>query len=255
MRIALITGASSGLGMAFAERLACYEDVEELWLLARRRDRLEALAARLNKPVKILEYDLTGPETIGQIKGLLKSEKPDLRYLVNAAGFGKFGTYADLTLQETNDMIRLNCQAAVDLTVIAIPFMSRGARILEIVSSSSFQPLPGLNIYASTKAFMLHYARALRWELFGRGIMVTAVCPLWIKTEFISVAQDTKNGSTVRFFPFASKPGTIASRALLASRLGLGVATCSIPALVQRIAAKFIPHCLIMGVWSLTKKL
>ena len=76
----------------------------------------------------------------------MEGESPDIRYLVNAAGFGKFATYADLTRQETNDMIRLNCQAAVDLTVAAIPHMSRGARILEIVSSSAFQPLPGLNI-------------------------------------------------------------------------------------------------------------
>lgn len=255
MRIALVTGASSGLGRAFAERLDRYEDVDELWLVARRRDRLEELAGRLTKPARILEYDLTQPESIQALKALLEAEAPDVRHLVNAAGFAKFGTYADLTLQETNDMIRLNCQAAVDLTVITIPYMSRGARILEIVSSSSFQPLPGLNVYAATKAFMLHYARALRWELAGQGIVVTAVCPLWIKTEFIGVAQDTKNGNTVRFFPFASKPETIASRALLASRLGLGVATCSVPAVIQRVASKFIPHCLIMGVWTLTKKL
>lgn len=255
MRIALVTGASSGLGMAFAQRLDRYEDVDELWLVARRRDRLEALASQLSKPARVLECDLTRPESIDRIKALLETEQPDLRHLVNAAGFGKFGTCDDLTLQETDDMIRLNCQAAVDLTVISIPFMSRGARILEIVSSSSFQPLPGLNVYASTKAFMLHYARALRWELAGRGIVVTAVCPLWIKTEFIPVAQDTKNGETVRFFPFASQPGKIASRALLASRLKIGVATCSVPALVQRVASKFIPHCLIMGVWALTKKL
>ena len=255
MRIAFVTGASSGLGWAFAQRLDRYQDVDELWLVARRRERLEALAAQLTKPARILEYDLTRTESIEAIKALLEEEQPEVGYLVNSAGFGKFGTYADLTLQETNDMIRVNCQAAVDLTVITIPFMTRGSRILEIVSSSSFQPLPGLNVYAATKAFMLHYARALRWELAGRGIVVTAICPIWIKTEFIQVAKDTKNGSTVRFFPFASRPGPIASRALLASKLRLGVATCSVPALVQRVAAKFIPHCLIMGVWALTKKI
>ena len=255
VRIALVTGASSGLGRAFAERLDRYDEVEELWLVARRRDRLEELAERLAKPIRILSWDLTKPESMEELKALLEKESPDLRYLVNAAGFGKFATYADLSLQETNDMIRLNCQAAVVLTVLSSPYLSRGARILEIVSASAFQPLPGLNVYAATKAFMLHYSRALRWEVAGRGIVVTAVCPLWIKTEFISVAQDTKNGNTVRFFPFSSTPGRIASRALLASRLGLGVATCSLPALIQRIAVKFIPHCLIMGLWSLTKKL
>ena len=103
-------------------------------------------------------------------------------------------------------MIDLNCKAAVNLTEAVLPYMKRGGRVLEICSSAAFQPLPGLNVYAATKAFLLSYSRALRWEVAPRGIRVTAVCPGWIKTEFIDVAKDTQNGRTVRSYPFALKP-------------------------------------------------
>lgn len=99
--------------------------------------------------------------------------------------------------------------------------MGRGSRILEICSSAAFQPLPGMNAYAASKAFLLRYARSLRWELRGTGIWVTAVCPGWIKTEFMAVAKDTKNGQTVCHFPFATTPEHVASCALRGSRLGL----------------------------------
>ncbi|MCC8123760.1 MAG: SDR family NAD(P)-dependent oxidoreductase [Oscillospiraceae bacterium] len=255
MRIAIITGASSGIGRAFAKYVAEYDEIDVLWLVARRRERLEALCKELPKPARILEYDLTEQESIRAIRALLEQESPEVGYLINAAGFGKFSTYADLTLQETNDMIDLNCKACVDLTVASIPYMRRGSRILEIVSTSAFQPLPGLNIYASTKAFLLHYTRALRWELWGKGIWATAVCPYWVKTEFMEVAKDTKNGNTVRFFPFASTPQAIARRALRLNRMGVAVATCSVPGIIQRFFTKIIPHCLIMGIWTLTRKL
>ena len=132
--------------------------------------------------------------------------------LVNAAGFGKFGTCAELTLQETCGMIDLNCRAAAALTAAVLPYMGRGSRVLEICSSAAFQPLPGFNVYAATKAFLLRYSRALRWEAAPRGIRVTAVCPGWIRTDFMDVARDTKNGRTVRSFPFAQRPETVARR-------------------------------------------
>ena len=147
-------------------------------------------------------------------------------------------------------MIDLNCKAAVNLTAAAIPHMGRGGQILEICSSASFQPLPGFNVYAATKAFLLRYSRALRWEVAARGLWVTAVCPGWIKTEFMAVARDTKNGHTVRHFPFALSPETVARRALRDCKIGMAVTTCSVPSLVQRVASKFLPHCFIMACWE-----
>ena len=238
MKIAIVTGASSGLGMAFVRRLDALGGLDEIWGVARRGERLEALAAELRTPMRPLALDLTRLESV-----------ETLRAFANAAGFGKFGTCADLTLQETCDMIDLNCRAAAALTAAVLPYMGRGSRVLEICSSAAFQPLPGFNVYAATKAFLLRYSRALRWEAAPRGIRVTAVCPGWIRTDFMDVARDTKNGRTVRSFPFAQRPETVARRALRNSRL-LAVTTCGLPALVQRVASKFLPHCFIMACWE-----
>ena len=212
MKIAIVTGASSGLGMAFVRRLDALGGLDEIWGVARRGERMEALAAELRTPMRPLAL-------------------------------------ADLTLQETCDMIDLNCRAAAALTAVVLPYMGRGSRVLEICSSAAFQPLPGFNVYAATKAFLLRYSRALRWEAAPRGIRVTAVCPGWIRTDFMDVARDTKNGRTVRSFPFAQRPETVARRALRNSRL-LAVTTCGLPALVQRVASKFLPHCFIMACWE-----
>ena len=248
MKIAIVTGASSGLGRSFIRQLDKQGGLDEIWGVARRRERMEELAKELSTPMRSLALDLTKEESVETLRSLLKETGADVRVLVNSAGFGKFGTYADMTLQETGDMIDLNCRAAVALTAAAIPHMSRGARILEICSSAAFQPLPGFNVYAATKAFLLRYSRALRWEVAPRGIKVTAVCPGWIKTEFMDVAKDTKNGRTVRSYPFALRPETVARRALRDSHL-LAVTTCGLPALVQRVASKFLPHCFIMACW------
>lgn len=254
MKIAIVTGASSGLGRAFVRRLDALGGLDEIWGVARRAGRMEELAGELRTPLRAIPLDLTEPESAERLQDLLEREAPDVRVLVNAAGFGKFGTYADMTLSETRDMIDLNCRAAVALTAVAIPYMRRGARILEICSSASFQPLPGLNVYAAGKAFLLHYSRGLRWEVAPRGIRVTAVCPGWIKTEFMAVARDTKNGKTVRHFPFALRPETVARRALRDSHL-LAVTTCGLPALVQRTASKYLPHCFIMACWEVLRRI
>ncbi|WP_297214051.1 SDR family NAD(P)-dependent oxidoreductase [uncultured Flavonifractor sp.] len=254
MKIAIVTGASFGLGRSFVRRLDRLGGLDEIWGVARRRNRMEELTAELSTPLRPMELDLTRPESVEVLRKRLEETGADVRVLVNAAGFGKFGTYADMTLQETGDMIALNCRAAVALTAAVLPHMSRGGRVLEICSSAAFQPLPGFNVYAATKAFLLHYSRALRWEVAPRGIRVTAVCPGWIKTEFMEVARDTKNGRTVRHYPFALRPETVARRALRDSRV-LAVTTCGLPALVQRAASKFLPHCFIMACWEGLRRL
>ncbi len=254
MKIALVTGASSGLGRAFARLLAQEEGLDELWLVARREDRLQTLAGELPKQARVIPLDLTKKGSLLTLEELLEEERPEVEVLVNAAGFGKFGTWADMTLRETEDMIDLNCRAAVTLTAMTLPYMPRGGRVLEICSSAAFQPLPGFNVYAATKAFLMRYTRALRWELSGRGIRVTAVCPGWIKTEFMVVAQQTKNGKTVTRYPFAAKPERVARQALRDCERGLAVSTCGVVPTVQRAAAKVLPSWALMGCWELLRR-
>lgn len=255
MRVGIVTGASSGLGRAYAQRLDKSGQVDELWLIARREERLTRLADTLEKPCRILALDLTGEESMTLLRDLLEEEKPLVKYLVCAAGFGKFGRAEDLTGEETGDMIALNCHAAVEVTRLCIPWMGRGSHILEIASCAGFQPLPGLNLYAATKAFLLHYTRALGVELKGRGITVTAVCPTWIKTEFMTVARDTANPEAVRHTPFAMRPEAVAAWSLTVSRRGGAVASCNPASALLRVGSKVLPTSAVMALWDKIRKI
>jgi hypothetical protein len=248
-KIAVITGASSGMGKEFAKQIDRKYQLDEIWVIARREERLNQLKELLNTPVRPLPLDLLKPESIDYLAEILKKESPDVKILINASGFGKIGTYKDLTLTEVNGMIDLNCKAAVDVTLITLPYMQRKARILEICSAASFQPLPALNVYAASKAFLHSFSRALRWELLPRGIKVTAVCPNWVKTEFIDVARDTKNADAIKHFPLTSRPERVVACALFDSSLGLPVSTYSV-AILHRFFAKFIPHEIVIAIWE-----
>ena len=240
------------MGREFALRIDRTAELDELWLVARREDRLQQLAEALQHPCRIFPLDLEEQESIRVLRQAL-SEQPDARVavLVCAAGFAKFGRAEDLTLEETDSMLRVNCQAAVDLTRISIPYLGRGSRVLEICSCAGYQPLQGMNIYAATKAFLLSYTRALRWELAGKLVRVTAVCPCWVKTEFMRVARETGHPEAVRHCTLmAQRPEKVAARALRANRIGFAVATCGLMSFVQRIAAKFLPNCVIMAFWE-----
>ena len=132
MKIAIVTGASSGLGMAFVRRLDALGGLDEIWGVARRGERMEALAAELRTPMRPLALDLTRLESVETLRVLMREEEPEVAVLVNAAGFGKFGTCAELTLQETCGMIDLNCRAAAALTAAVLPYMGRGLSLIHI---------------------------------------------------------------------------------------------------------------------------
>ena len=153
-------------------------------------------------------------------------------------------------------MIDLNCCAAVAITQIAIPFMSHGSHILEICSSASFQPMPYFNVYAATKAFLYRYSCALCVELAPKGIVVTAVCPYWIKdTEFIQVAQKTKNSAYIHHFPWASTQKTVALRSLCGAKKGAAVVTPGLIPFLHRMITSLLPHSFMMGVSKIFHKI
>lgn len=254
-KIGIITGASSGLGRAYARHIDKVMELDELWLIARREERLIALADSLSCDCRILALDLTDRESIEVLQSALEEEKPQISVLVSAAGFGKFGGAEDLTARETEDMIALNCRSAVEVTRVSIPYLHRGSRVLEIASCAAFQPLPGLNLYAATKAFLLRYTQALRWELEPRGVLVTAVCPYWLKTEFMAVARDTANPEAVRHTPFAMRPEAVAAWSLTMNGLGLGVVTCGPIPFAMKVGSKVLPACVPMALWDKLRKI
>ena len=256
MEIAIITGASSGLGTWYA-RLLDSEGLDEIWLIARREKRLATIAQLLTTRTRVLACDLTETAAVERIAQLLaETAQPEIRWLINAAGFGRISSCAELPANDAAHMIDLNCRAAVLLTGAALPFMGAGSHIMNICSCAAFQPLPSLALYAATKAFLLSYTRALSSELAPQGILVTAVCPYWIRdTEFIARAEQTDTTRALRHFPFACAAETVARRSLRAAKNGIGVVTPDAVSLLHRIAAKLLPQGLLIHLVTLWHRL
>ena len=165
MKIAVITGASSGMGREFVRQIPhFYMNLDELWIISRRKDRLEAIAKTCSVPVRIFAGDLTDPMFLQTVKDTLQRLRPDIRMLVNAAGFGKSGTVLDIAKEEwpaQSEMVRLNCEALTNMTLLCAPYLSQGSRILQIASAAAFAPQPQFAVYAATKSYVLNFSRAL----------------------------------------------------------------------------------------------
>ena len=258
MKIAIVTGASSGMGREFARYIAAEEYLDELWIIARRADRLKDLKDEIegnsgDLRVRPIALDLTKAESIDRLQEGLAKCRPHVKVLVNASGFGKYGTYQDLTREEISQMIDLNCKALVHLTYAVLPYMKKGGRVLMLGSASAFQPLPEFNMYASTKAFVVHFSRALNVELKSRGISVTCVCPGYVRTEFFRVAQDTKNPYTCRNFKPMYEPEDVVKKALADSRRGRDLSVLGMDTKFKRLSGKLLPAKLVMSVWMKIK--
>ena len=197
MNIAIITGASSGMGREFVLQLSNYVQVDEIWAIARREDALRTLNTTV--PVRPISLDLCDSASFSAFRQLLAEEKPNVRLLVNAAGFGKFGAFQNVPLEDDLRMIDLNCKALVAITRLTLPYMRPGSHILQLDSLSAFQPVPYIATYGATKSFVLSYTRACNRELKGSGIRMMAMNPGWVKTEFFNHALKT-NGSEVQYY-------------------------------------------------------
>lgn len=254
-RVALITGASSGIGREFARQLDRQQVADELWLIARKEEALTAVGAELDTPSRSVVADLTSPDDIAKIRALLAEEQPHVTFLVNAAGFGKFGDWQTISDTAVDAMIDLNCRGLVDMTRAALPHMERGSRIIQVASAAAFAPLPHMNVYAASKAFVLRYTRALRWELHGTGITATALCPTWVKTGFEKVARASGGGHDVGHLLGEQDAATVVRRALGANRLHLAVACASPQSAALRLVGKVVPDCVTMAGWDLLRRL
>lgn len=184
-KVAIITGASSGFGVHYAKELDNGYDLDEIWLVARRLDRLEKLSSEFQNTKGIaIKADLTKKEEIEKIADKLYNEKPDIKLLINNAGYGRLKEFEKEELNYLNDMVDLNVRAVVHLTHRALPFMKRGAKIVNVASSAGFTPLPYFSAYSASKAFVLYLSYGLKTELKEKGIDTIAVCPGPAATEF-----------------------------------------------------------------------
>ena len=254
MNIAIVTGASSGMGKEFVLQLPGAVAVDEIWAIARRGGELEKLRELSAVPVRPIVLDLCREESFASYAALLEAEKPNVRLLVNAAGFGKFGTYNRIDAEDECRMIDLNCKALLMMTRLTVPYMAPGSHILELDSLSAFQPVPYITTYAATKAFVLSYSRAMNRELKDRGIRVMAMNPGWVKTEFFRHAFQTNDGE-VQYFDRLYEAADVVKTGL--HDLYKTKKDCSIhglPVKLQVLAVKLVPHRLVMDIWLKQQK-
>ena len=190
-KIAIVTGASSGMGREMVYLLADhFAALEEIWVVARRKERLEELVGKVPVRLRILPLDLTSEEDLGALSVLLKREQPNVKILVNGAGYGKTGAVGTIRRDLSVGMVRLNDEALVAVTEMVLPYISKNSRIIQFASAAAFMPQPGFAVYAASKSFVLSYSRALAVELKKKNIYVTAVCPGPVETEFFGIALD-----------------------------------------------------------------
>ena len=255
MSIAIITGASSGIGSEFVKQLKNYAfDVDEIWAVARRENLLEELKSKTDIPLRAIALDLTKTESINALEEMLKNEGKEVGVLINCAGYGKFGNYEDIENAEALGMIDLNCRALVGVTNVVIPFMKRNSKILQVCSISSFQPLPLMAVYAASKVFVLNYSRALSVELKPRGITVTALCPGWVDTPFFATATKTKNPKAVTKYTFMQTTERVASQGLKAMKKGRMVSIVGGQNKILYVLNKILPVKMVMNTWLKTQK-
>ena len=249
MRIAIVTGASSGMGREFVLQLQPYAQVEEIWAIARRGHALEKLKAEVSVPVRPLCLDLTEEESFRTLEQLLDREKPEVALLVNAAGFGNFGAYHRVTPEEEGRMIDLNCKALVRMTRLCIPYMPSGSHILQLDSLSAFQPVPYITTYGATKAFVLSHSRAMNRELKEKGIRSKTMNPGWVKTEFFSRAFRTNAGEVQYFDRLYEARDVVRTGLKDLYRSKKDSSIHGLPVKLQVFLVKLVPHSIVMDIW------
>lgn len=251
MRIALITGASSGMGKEFVLQLDALQKYDEIWAVARRKERLEELGAQTRAALRPVCLDLAKEESVQELAALLEAEKPEIVTLVNAAGFGRFGAFRELGREEQAEMIALNVRALTEITHLALPYMQKGAEIYNLCSLSSFQPVPYMAVYGATKSYVLSFTRALNTELQKDGIRAAAVSPGWVRTEFFDRAA---TDDTICYYNRYYDADEVVRRAIRDMARGKDVSVMGLPVRNQVRLVKLLPHRLVMKIWCRQQK-
>lgn len=239
--IILITGASSGIGREFALQTdSHFAKIDEIWLIARNKEKLEQTAASIGHKTRILAMNLTNEAQLDRLEDTLSDHQACIRMLINCAGFGLMGNFEQLDKEGQLAMIRLNCEALTHMTYRCLPFMKRGSRIIQLASSAAFLPQPGFAVYAATKAYVLSFSRAVGEELKGKGIYVTGVCPGPVDTPFFDIAEQFGKTLSIKKYAMVG-PERVVSLALKASYQKRPVSVCGLPIRAFHVLTKLLP--------------
>lgn len=247
MKIAIVTGASSGIGREFVHQLEhFYKELDEIWVIARREDRLQELKKGMKTYVRIFVGDMTEELVYKQVLNRLENQSPDVRMLVNAAGFGKYGTVEKIAEKHKKlqlKMIDLNCRGLTQMVTVCLPYMSKGSRIINLASAAAFCPQSGFAVYAASKSYVLSFSRALHEELKNKEIYVTAVCPGPVQTEFFEQSGFSDSFTKEAVMVHAKD---VVTQALVDAREKKDVSVYGTLMKSAEVAAKVLPHKVIM---------
>ncbi len=248
MITAVITGASNGLGKEYINAIiAQYPTVDAFWLIARRKEALKEIAEEHpDKTIAAISLDLSKEESLAIFEQLLKENNPEIKVLVNNAGYGKCGDFFSSGRALQTGMVDLNCRAVTGIMRLCLPFMLDDSLVLNISSIAAFAPTPRMSVYCATKAYILALSKSLHDELRPRGIKVTAVCPGPMETDFWNVAgvQEGKSQLLDRL-PRVS-PQEVAIGSLRAAKRGKMVYTKGLFYKFYHLLGKILPHGFLM---------
>ena len=255
--IAIVTGASSGIGKEFFLSLKGKNPVDEIWVVARGEEKLKALQSETDVPVRVFPLDLSKTEAVPVIENALKQEEVQIEYLICASGFGRFSAVENDDPAVLQNMVDLNCRSIVGVTTACYPYMKKGGMMLLVASVAAFQPIPYIATYAASKAFVLSYGRALNRELRkSKGAKVLCVCPFWTKTAFFDRAISKEQNTVVKKYAVMYEPSQIVARAWKdAKKKNKDVSICGAYAKGQAWLVKLLPHKIVMNVWLNQQKL
>lgn len=230
MNIAIITGASSGMGREFAVQLdQRLGKTDEIWLLARRREPLEELAASLRIKTRVIAIDLTVESSLKQFEEVLSIQNPKITVLVNCAGIGSHKLFARQSREEIEAMVQLNIVALTRMTMICLPYMRKGSKLLQFSSGAAFVPQQAFAVYAASKAYVYSLSRALERELRGKGITVTAVCPGPVNTPFLTHAYENAIRISLLKKLTMAETSCVVKKAIDDCKSGRSVSLCGLP--------------------------
>jgi len=246
MKIAVITGASSGIGRELALSIDKRYTLDEIWVIARRPERLEELREKCKNPIRPIALDLADLDNVDKYAELLETEKPEIHLLVNAAGCGVFGPFEEKDLKKQLHSAQLNSLALTAMCHVSLPYMKKGDSIINMGSNSAWQPVPYQAVYGASKAYVLSLSRAIGRELKPRGIHVMCVCPGWIKTEFQQVA---KHDEYIKYVDRWYGPDEVAEQAMKDLQKKKTVSILGFPVRRQVFLVKLLPVKLVMKIW------
>lgn len=255
MSIAIITGASSGIGLEYFKSLIeRKEKLSEIWVIARSKEKLLELQELTDISVKVLAYDLTDSQSYQEIAEILAENKPEIKYLFCGSGFGRFESILDDDLKVLENMIDLNCKGVLAMTKLAIPYMAKDSAMIVVASVAGMQPIPYIATYAASKAFVLSYGRALNLELRKQQSRCLTVCPFWTKTAFFNRANSDNN--IVKKYVVMYEPQDIIKRLWKdLKHKKRDISICGAYTKGQSLLVKLLPHKLVMKVWMSQQKL